>query len=141
MNFEHLKKHADYYTPIIALGHVMSHKNRKFFERFFFYLTIVLLFLSLGYVFPVTDRLIGSLMLSASLWVVFFAVEAFYYSFYFASEKSVLGGIDPHEKITYELSEIIHNADENHITQGFLESKIGLDILLRLGITEKDIYV
>jgi len=138
MNFEHLKKHAKFYYPVIALDTIISHKRRKFFERVFFYLTIILALFSLEIFFPMDDRLMGALLLSGAIWSMFFVIEAFFYSHYFGSELSVLGA-DSHSKMTYELAEIIFHSNENHITQGFLESKTGKKIFMRLGMTATDI--
>ncbi len=138
MNFEQLKNLAKFYSPLVTMEKVLSHKNRKFFERAFFYLTVMISFLSLGIFFEVNDRLLGTLLLSGSMWSLFFVLESFFYSHYFKSEKSVLGGSED-IKMPYELAEVILRADENHITQSFLESKIGQSILIRLGISKDEI--
>ncbi len=139
MNFDHIKKHAEFYGPVIALGRIISHSSRRFFERVFFYLTVFLAFLSLGYVMPVTDKVVGALMVSGAIWAIFFAVESFFYSYYFASEKDRLAKVDSHHPISFELSEVLYNADKRTITQSFLYSDIGREILARLDINEEDI--
>lgn len=136
MDFAHLKKHAHYYYPVIALGSIISHERRKFYERFFFYLTIIFAFLSLGYVLPVTDVIIGAFMISGSLWSIFFVLEAFFYSYYFSSEKERLSRSDSHNPITFELAQVLYVADEKAITQTFLFSDIGKEVMMRIGISE-----
>jgi ATP-dependent Clp protease ATP-binding subunit ClpC len=76
-----------------------------------------------------SSRATGGFFLVLFLFLVFFALDAFYYSFYF---KNVSG-----EELYFELADIVFNTPENDVTKGFVNSAVGRAILSRCGFSDQ----
>lgn len=144
MNFNDIQKVADgLYYPVSLLEDVISHKARKKVRAWLKGITILLFLIStLLYLagrfssvygpFSLASKVYGIFYLSLFVWILFFILEAFYYSYYYNQQSS--GGVF----IDFDLAHIIHKislkSEQRNIIKTFFATEIGSLILLRCGV-------
>ncbi len=144
MNLDNLKTEIrNLYGPVLGLEKIISHMWRRKLELgfliiwiigFVFYLSLYLLeYLGVG-VFLEQHKglLLGLTGLSFVVWMKYYLLEAFYYSYYF---KDV-----PPSKlyIDFELANAVYNTNPDDIVSSFFKNKYGKMILMRSGISSSD---
>lgn len=142
MTFEELKKLGKIYQPALYLEKSISYKSRRIIRN------ILAVILAGGFfVISIFSELTGGIVvgifsLSFSFWLLIFLMDSFFYSYYFLGEETVLkesGFAKKISPISFELAQIVWSTDKKDATLGFLKSVCGIEIIMRLGITSKDI--
>jgi ATP-dependent Clp protease ATP-binding subunit ClpC len=131
MTYAELKKKTNYLQPVFALESILSHRARVMMKNLFFVITLVLLALSSGVFLPASAQMTGLFFLSLVFFMIFVAVDAFYYSYVYE--------YNPAEPYIFELGEIIFYTKDNDLIGGFVKSPIGRIIIFRLGIDAETI--
>ncbi len=139
MNFTQLKQQALERHPELLLEEIISHRLRKKIKVTFLILAVLLL---AGYLLVTTtssnigvvtdNRLLGMACLMIAGWLVFLALDAFYYSHYYAGALGDKNGTI----ISYELARVVVNTPEDDITLGLLRTDFGRHLGWRLGLPQ-----
>ncbi len=160
MTLEELQRIVSFYYPALLLDRAISHRTRHGLKTLFGVLTIfscvaALLVFGVPYLGTVyanmpifwkfslwKDQFIGVAFISFASWLVLFAFEALYNSFYYYGlEATVIAtklegeGAVPQ----FELGSILFHTHQHDFVSGFLRSEYGMRILLRTGIDSKAI--
>jgi len=138
MNWETLQKHVRVYAPVLSLERIINHDTRRRFILWFMTGIMILLAFFLFIDKDQMPRLLGLLAVFSSLWLILHAWEAFYYSYYFRSLSYELEKSSD-MPVSFEVAEVFLYADQNNITQFFVETQIGRSILYRLGISDETV--
>src|SRR3989344_299606 len=159
MPFNVLKSLAGRYSGAIGLEQLMPHSARAKVSAalglLVTFLFIPLVLNLLAWVFPpfaavvtsvpgvdfLLPKLVGLFCVTFSLWLLFFAAESYYYSFYFGALDAILSekGIGNKEPISFGVALLASTSDENDITASFVRSDEGELILFRTGLIRDDI--
>lgn len=143
MKYIEIEKITSKYYPIIALEKIFPFSFRNEIKIISIAITIILfLTMVLSNIINIIDiKFIESgffLFLAISLKLI--TIDAFFYSFYFRDLKIVFDDIEKKDpEGTYLLSEILYKTNKTDITKGFLNSDIGREISIRLGINRDKI--
>jgi len=137
MIFNELKKHANERYPALLMDHVSSRYARKRIR------TVLMLLLIVFFGMIILEPTIGNQFLtdlkfefralffiSFILWLLFYLYEAMYLSYYFRD------GI-----VSFEVSKLAHNTPIDDVTFGFLNSSVGKQTMIRLGISASEVEV
>lgn len=142
MNLDQLKKESNsLYYPVLFLEKSISHKwRRRLLIGFGMFVVLGFLFSAVFYFFrvsnvnfpfpfyyPLVAGLTGIFFL---LWLKFFLLEAFYYSYYFKEFPKKTFYLD------FDLATIVTNLKQDPVFD-FFHSKTGRMVLLRAGISEE----
>lgn len=145
MNLDNLKiEIKKIYGPVLGLENYISHIWRRKLEIGFltigvigltFYFSIYLLeYLNTGVDFLHLESLIlGFTGLAFTIWIKFFLLESFYFSYYFKEVPSSNFYID------FELASTVFNLDPKDIGYSFFKTKYGKVFLMRSGISSKEL--
>jgi len=131
MKFTELKEKLSSYKPIFFLEKSVSHRVRLVFKKVLLFFLVISFLTTLGFFGAPTARETGGFFLVLFLFLMFSALDAFYYSFYF---KKISG-----EEFYFELAEIIFKTPKEDAIKGFVNSVVGSTILFRCGIAEEDL--
>ncbi len=162
MTLEEFQKIISFYYPALLLDRVMVHHRRHAYKSIFGLLTIFSSVAAMGilaapYLGPVYVKMpifamfalwrgqfIGTAFIAFALWLLLFAFEALYHSFYYYGlEKTTITtklegeGALPQ----FELASILLHTHQHDFVSGFLRSEYGMRILLYAGIDEKTIML
>jgi hypothetical protein len=144
MNLTDLQKIAkELYRPLFLLEDSLSHRIRKPLAEIL--LVLAVLFFSASLVLYGADRFLhisdflylvpkvsGLGYISLSLWFVFFALNTFFYSFYFQRPENVTGLF-----IDFDLAYSVCRLKADDITGSFFSLLLGSRFLLRTGISKQ----
>ncbi len=141
MNLIDIRRTIKREYPVLMLERFFSWKNRDFSKKIFLVTALIGIFLMFF-----TKGFIGAsgyslALLSLSLFMIVFLLDAYYYSYYFSGLqfKQPEGPDKEKIEILFETSYLISITPIDDITGGFLGSRIGRRILYRLGISEAEI--
>lgn len=155
MTWRDLEQAASVYAPALCLYNVYPHETRLVVLRGVMFGTVGLLLLTVVlYAFGASglgtlpgfslvsglgSRVYGLFLLVFSVAFVLTALEAFHNSYYFRGLDHVLQEPRRGEvpKLSFEVATIVAGSDADNITDGFLRSPYGQEILYRTGITEE----
>lgn len=126
MDFSTLKKEVSIFRPLFALEKTVAHSTRKIIKTVLFYLLIVSFILASGIVFDASPLLTGMFFLILSLWLIFVALDAFYYSYRLEQGSPFL----------FELASILALTKDSDLVKGFASSSLGSFTLLRAGVDD-----
>lgn len=135
----------DLYRSIFALEDLLSHRRRKVIAQIFSILTAfifvvyVALFFSKGFIGysnidSLLSKVLGAGYLSFTVWMLFFASNAFFYSYYFKRPGEDLGLF-----IDLDLAYVSLKLSTKDITGSFFNSILGSRFMLRTGISNESI--
>jgi len=116
--------------PALVLEKVFSNNFRSIIRKVIIYLIGVLfifLILNLAPTFQYNIR--GALFILFGFWILFYLLEAMFYSYYFSKNKT----------IDFEVARIVNDTKSEDITKYFLESRMGSFVMTRLGISKKEV--
>src|SRR3989344_4464475 len=134
MDYKELKKSLAPWKPVYALEFALPRRFRRVAKTVLFPLSLIVLAAAMASFFsllPVTyGKLVGLCLIFFSLWLVFFLLDCFYYSYYFKRSKEA-------GRFAFELALIIFGSPRNDVTYGFFSSNLGQEILWRCGIDRK----
>ncbi len=145
MNLDNLKiEIKKLYGPVLGLENYISHVWRRKFELSFliiwiigltFYFSIYLLnYLKTGVdLLHFESLILGFTGLAFVVWIKFFLLESFYFSYYFKDVNSSDFYID------FELASAVYNLDPRDIGYSFFKTKYGKIFLMRSGISTKEL--
>ena len=154
MTYGQIKQAASFFRPALLLEGIIGRRARLIISdilsmsavlfampALIYFLAILFptLFSTLGN-FPtlasLLPRLVGIFFIIASLWLVFFAIQAFFNSYYYKAFDAILKeqGIAGNEPMSFEVAALLSGTDESDITGSFLQSLSLQFMLLRLGI-------
>jgi ATP-dependent Clp protease ATP-binding subunit ClpC len=133
----------DLYSSIFSLEDLLSHRKRKVIAQFFSVITgfIFVVFAAvyiahgyLGYedIGSIKDKVLGAGYISFTIWMLFFASNAFFYSYYFKKPGENLGMF-----IDLDLAYVSLKLSSKDITGSFFNSILGSRFLLRTGISNE----
>lgn len=155
MTLEDLKRIVSFYYPALILDHAISHRTRHRCKRLFGMITIfsavaALFLISTPHIAPVytnmpifwkfslwQDQFTGIAFISFASWLLIFAFEGLYHSYYYYGLESTVittkleGGV---LLPSFELGSILFHTRQHDYVSGFLLSEYGIRILLRAGI-------
>lgn len=130
MKFHQLAQKVLEVYPALILEKVFSGKFRKVIRKIIIYLIgFIFIALVLNLVPQFKYNLRGALFVLFSFWIVFYLLEAMFYSYYFAKGKT----------IDFEVARIVFDTKTDDITKYFLKSEIGVFAMIRLGISQNEI--
>lgn len=130
MKFHQLAQKVLEVYPALVLEKAFSSRFREKVRKYLIFVILVLFCLSLFSVFPAFSLNIrGVLFILFGIWITFYLLEAMFYSYYFAKENS----------IDFEVAKVVQATKGDDITKYFLESEIGRYVIIRLGISKKEI--
>ncbi|MFZ2621342.1 MAG: AAA family ATPase [Minisyncoccia bacterium] len=141
MNLLEIQKVAKkLYYPIFLLEDIISHRIRKQIAQVLLIITVLVFasgailygsdtYLHLNKFSFFVTKLIGTGFITFSLWTIFFATNAFFYSFYFRRPEETNGLF-----IDLDLAYSICKLDPKDITGSFFSLLLGSRFLLRTGI-------
>lgn len=137
MNFSQVEPYIDEYRDALVLDRIIGEQSRKrlriflSFVTFLFFLAVLVPFFAPNFsegFFAEYDYVIrGLCFFVGSLWVAFMMLEGMYLSYYFYP-----GAMD------MEVARILER-DHADVIRGFLESRLGIETMTRLGITQNDV--
>src|SRR3989338_5441946 len=131
MDYKELKKSLAPWKPVYALEFALPRRFRRVAKTVLFPLSLIVLAAATAAFFsllPVAyGKLAGLCLIFFSLWLVFFLLDCFYYSYYFKRSKEA-------GKFAFELALVVLGSPEGDITYGFVTSHLGQEILWRCGI-------
>lgn len=118
--------------PLLVLEDIISHKTRFFLQKIFGFVSILLLLASLFVTNEHVFTIRAVFCFSIFSWLWLFCVEAYFYSMYeYANEEST--------NLPFEVARILYYADNRDLTDGFLLSDFGDEVMKRLECTETEI--
>ncbi len=136
MDFKTLKKESGNYKPAIKLDRLYPKDTRRKAKIFFGIVTAAIFIL--GITVSANSVLSGLVGISLSIWLIHLLLEFFYNSYYFRGIKSVLKSDKKISLIDYHLAELIYLSDEKDLTESFIKSRVGREILLRSSLPKKE---
>ena len=137
-----LVKAIKYHTGAIALDRLLSRRVRHLIRVFFYALVCTLVsYMIVGHYFllPYLAVATGSALMTGALLGFLILFEAYYNTYYFFGLNSIIGLDD--RKATgcsYEVAQSLYG-DLGDITAAFLQSELGKEIALRVGLLPSDI--
>ncbi len=145
MIFSELRKKEGRVSGLVALDRAMPRQARAKIKGFLLIIAPLLMMVLLFFeeqtvVSP--DTLYGVMFLVIAFWLVIFMLDCFYYAHYFKGAHFSLSewGINRRKPaIPYEILEIVSHTHSADLTGGFLASRAGKDILIRLDVAPKDV--
>ncbi len=134
MDYKELKKRLTPWRPVYALESALPRHFRRIAKTVLFFSSLALLAAAITAFFglwPVAyGKLVGLCLIFFSLWLAFFLLDCFYYSYYFKRSKEA-------GRFAFELALIVFGSPRNDVTYGFFSSNLGQEILWRCGIDRK----
>lgn len=149
MKFSELKKEEGKISGLLALDTLRLTGSGSILKKFLLLGLPLLMVVLLSYewisFFPI-NALYGLMFLNVAALLVVFMIDCFYHSHYFAGIHTALPewGVDSYGSVLpYEIHEIISRTSSPDFTAGFLGSKAGKDIMMRLNISPEivEIYI
>lgn len=144
MNIQSIDISRSRLYPIVALDSILSHHLRhkighylKIIVAIFFVISVTIYgitftpFSNTLYVQQIlafTPKIIGILLIFISILLLFYVVEMFFRFSYFEEQHTV-------GEPTFDVLKILYASSSRDITEAFVRSDIGKEILLRCGIT------
>lgn len=129
MTFSEIQKHIEHLKPVFFLEAIIPHRMRSWIKKLLLLIALVLFVMSSGFFMYAPPALTGFFFLVFALFLIFSALDAFYYSAVYEDEQE--------EPYLYELGEILFYTNSEDITAGFLKSSVGKNITIRLGLSEQ----
>lgn len=120
MDYEELKKRLAPWKPVYVLEQTLSRRVRGVVKIVLFVLSIIAL----------VATLVDLFFILFSLWLAFFLLDCFYYSYYFKHSKEA-------GRFTFELALVVLGSPDDDIIYGFMSSNLGKKILWRCGIDQE----
>lgn len=145
MTFDEIKNKTSHVQGLFALESFFPRIYRKRAKEFLILLLplivlVLMFFVDQAYV-P-KGVLYGALCLISAAWIIIFALDAFFYEYFFRGIKPMLHewGLKKNlDDISFEVLSIVARGREADATGGFAELPVGRLILLRLGVSAKEI--
>ncbi len=128
---EIIKKILGKTYPAHILEDMLLHKHRRTILKILF-VTDLILALFINFDFSGVNFVRGVFLIIASLILILFCLDAYFYSFYKKSHER-------NDLLPFEIGEILYYSDEEDITKGFIWSDVGDISLKMLGINEGEI--
>jgi len=127
--------------PTLFLESIVSHRSKRSLMTLGILLVIVfVVFLILSTFIPTLTpwrvRVIGLFLIDISLLSFIYSLEAFYQSHAF---EHVTGRDRPGNRVTFDAGRILYGASDADILPAFLESEMGEEIMVRLGMTHESL--
>ncbi len=144
MDYKTLTEEMEKYAPAINLDRVIPFGLRKFFKTAFFLLVVVFLFVSIVSLFyqTIPSHLFQGLsMVFFALWLLFFCLDTFYYSFYFDDLPIVVREVcfkNPTVSGSFLTASVLVGNEEDLVIR-LLKSSAGKMLASRLGVSKKEI--
>lgn len=144
MNLTDIQRRSnELYGSIFSLEDLLSHRKRKLIETILLVITLLVLvgylvllvgqnYLHLGDFSRISTKVLGGVYLSFSLWIIFFASNSFFYSYYFKKPGEEYGLF-----IDLDLAYVSLKLSSKDITGSFFNSVLGSRFLLRTGISSE----
>ncbi len=130
MKFHQLTQKVEEVFPALVLEKIVSFNTRRKIRRFLTLFILTLFAVMIFKLFPAyTYNIRGALFILFSFWIFTYMVEAMFYSYYFSKDKSM----------DFEVATIVNDTTEDDITKSFLRSEVGRFVMLRLGISQKEV--
>lgn len=137
MDYHELKKRLAPWKPAYALESSLPRRFRRMARIVLFFLSLISLATALATFFvvlpilPITlNDILGWCLIFFSLWLTFFLLDCFYYSYYFKHSKEA-------GRFAFELALVVFGSPTHDITYGFVSSHLGEEILWRCGIDQR----
>src|SRR3990167_9957695 len=127
MNLKELKQVLKPLHPASLMEKNFPHSSRVLFRNSFGALSIIFFILSSGVIVAANSKISGLFLISLSIWLFFFLLDAYFYSFYFRVDKTT-------GRFAFNLADIVFSTSPNDVTGGFLNLKLGKEIVRRCGI-------
>src|SRR3990167_2292957 len=132
MNLKELKQVLKPLHPASLMEKNFPHSSRVLFRNSFGALSIIFFILSSGVIVAANSKISGLFLISLSIWLFFFLLDAYFYSFYFRVDKTT-------GRFAFNLADIVFSTSPNDVTGGFLNSKLGKEIVRRCGIDRNSV--
>src|SRR3989344_7129248 len=131
MDYKELKKSLAPWKPVYALEFALPRRFRRVAKTVLFPLSLIVLAAATAAFFSLLHvaygKLAGLCLIFFSLWLVFFLLDCFYYSYYFKHSKEA-------GRFAFELALVVLGSPDDDIIYGFMFSNLGKKILWRCGI-------
>lgn len=129
MKFPQLLQKTSEIYPAIIVENLISHVWRKRIRKgILFLIAIALIVIIFGLAPEYIFNIRGFIFVMFSFWVGLYLLDALYFSYYFAKDSPM----------DFEVGKIVLDTDDD-ITKSFIDSEIGRFVLVRLGISKKEI--
>lgn len=139
MTFRELQKKSDAAFPALLLDILLPHQTRVNIRKVLFYVMFVFFIFSATNLLPeiLTDIYVveiltqyiyqfrGAFFMVFVIWIILHLYEFMYFSYYFKKTD-----------IDFEVAKIIATTNTGDVTLGFIDSRLGRNVMKRLGITE-----
>jgi ATP-dependent Clp protease ATP-binding subunit ClpA len=130
MKFHQLAQKVLEVYPALVLESVISRGFRLKIRKTLLYMTALVFVLMILNIFPqYVFHIRGALFILFSLWILFYLLESMFYSYYFSKENT----------IDFEVAKIVLDTKNDDITKHFLDSSLGSFVMIRLGISKKEV--
>jgi len=137
MTYRELEKNAKQFFPVIFLDRIIPAHQRKAVREGALIIGLIIALGLIAGAFAKQHLALGGLSLCAAIWLSFFALEAFFNSYYFEETPTVLREplrTQHTSGLTFDVAGIIYRTPGSDATRGFLQSPVGRTVLSRLGI-------
>lgn len=127
------------YRPAILLSKIISRGTLSLLRRLSFSLWFICLVLAISLFFYLPDStiirpLFGAALIGLAIWIEQILLYSYHNSYYFHGLSAILGeNKKPVTGVTYEVAEALARQDAD-VARAFAESRLGSEVLLRLGI-------
>lgn len=141
MTFRKLQEISRPHYYCLIIDNFLSKKIRDLFRSGSIFLALISFVISFYFPSLISVSTDGLFFIFVFVYLIFFFIEVFYRSMLnegiqvFVEEKS----LDRDTTIDYSLSDLIFKTDEIDVSRALFESRIGLQIMLRLGIPSDSI--
>lgn len=130
MKFHQLAQKVLEVYPALVLENFISRNTRMKIRKALLYLVSLVFVLMILNIFPqYIYNIRGAFFVLFSLWIMFYLLESMFYSYYFSKENS----------IDFQVAKIVLDTKTNDITKHFLNSELGSFVMIRLGVSKKEI--
>ncbi len=130
MKFHQLAQKVLEVYPALVLESVISRGARLKIRKALLYMTALVFVMMILNIFPLyVFHIRGALFILFSLWILFYLLESMFYSYYFSKENT----------IDFEVAKIVLDTKNDDITKHFLDSSLGSFVMIRLGISKKEV--
>ena len=130
MKFHQLSQKVLEVYPALVLENFISRNTRMKARKALLYIVCLLFVLMILNIFPqYVFNIRGAFFILFSLWIIFYLLESMFYSYYFSKDNS----------IDFQVAKIVLNTKTDDITKYFLNSDLGSFVMIRLGISKKEV--
>ncbi len=141
MTFSDIRKKEGRISGLTALERILPRRIRATAKKIIFlvlpFVLMLLYFFEEQALIPI-EALYAFVLFGTAAWLVIFMLDSFYYAHYFEGAHVAIHewGIKRHEQtIPFEILEIVAHTHAADLTEGFVKSKAGADILQRLNVS------